>query len=69
MKTLKFKTNLKCGGCVAKVKTQLDEAKEIESWNVDLTNPDRILTVVTEPDKADVVTKILQDAGYKAELI
>lgn len=69
MKVLKFKTNLKCGGCVAKVKTQLDEVKEIKSWSVDLSSPDRILTVDTESDSAYVVTKILQDAGYNAELI
>lgn len=67
MKTLKFKTNLKCGNCVAKVKPQLDEAKEIVSWSVDLKDPERILTVeINESGDRDVVGKILAAAGYKA---
>lgn len=64
-RTLKFKTNLKCGNCVAKVKPQLDEAKEITEWTVDLKDPERILTVELEGE-ATVVEKILADAGYKA---
>lgn len=67
MKTLKFKTNLKCGNCVAKVKPQLDEVKGIVSWSVDLKDPERILTVETdESGDLDVVGKILAAAGYKA---
>lgn len=69
MKTFKLKTNLKCNNCVAKVKTQLDETKEIASWSIDLTSPDRILTVETN-DEATValVQRILQDAGYRSEI-
>lgn len=68
-KTLKFKTNLKCGNCVAKVKPQLDEAKEIIEWSVDLKSPERILIVeLTEEGNDSVVEKILADAGYKAML-
>lgn len=68
-KTLKFKTNLKCGNCVAKVKPQLDEAKEIMEWSVDLKSPERILTVeLAEEGNDSVVEKILADAGYKATL-
>lgn len=66
-RTLKFKTNLKCGNCVAKVKPQLDEVKEIVEWSVDLKNPERILTVeLDEAGDAAVVEKILAAAGYKA---
>lgn len=66
-RTLKFKTNLKCGNCVAKVKPQLDEAKEIVEWSVDLKNPERILTVeLDEAGDTAVVEKILAAAGYKA---
>ena len=45
MKTFKFKTNLKCNNCVAKVKSQLDITDEIQSWSIDLKSPDRILTI------------------------
>ena len=31
MKTFKFKTNLKCNNCVAKVKSQLDITDEIQT--------------------------------------
>lgn len=68
MEKKKFKTNLKCGNCVAKVKTQLDTADQIISWSVDLKDPNRILTVETnDPDIAAVVGKILAEAGYRSE--
>lgn len=68
-RTLKFKTNLKCGNCVAKVKPQLDEAKEIVEWSIDLKDPERILTVeLEETGDAARIEKILADAGYKATL-
>lgn len=67
MKTLKFKTNLKCGNCVAKVKSQLDEADEIVTWSVDLKSPERILTVeLEEMGDSTTIEKILAGAGYKA---
>ena len=66
-RTLKFKTNLKCGNCVTKVKPQLDEAKEVVEWSVDLKDPERILTVELEgTGDAAVVEEILAAAGYKA---
>lgn len=66
-RTLKFKTNLKCGNCVAKVKPQLDEVKEIVEWSVDLKDPERILTVeIEEAGDGGIVEKIFADAGYKA---
>lgn len=68
MEKKKFKTNLKCGNCVAKVKTQLDAADQIISWSVDLKDPNRILTVETnDPDIAAVVGEILTGAGYRSE--
>lgn len=68
-KVLKFNTNLKCGNCVAKVKSQLDEKKEITTWSVDLKHPNRLLTVeMNETGDASVVEKILSEAGYKATL-
>jgi len=69
MKTFKFKTNLKCNNCVAKVKIQLDEATEIQNWTVDLKSPDRILTVEADHEKTvELVKQILADAGYRAEV-
>ena len=66
-KILKFKTNINCGGCVAKVAPLLDQTGGIANWEVDTASPDRILTVhssgVTE---YEIVTKVNQ-AGFNAE--
>lgn len=69
MKTLKFKTNIKCGGCIAAVTPFLTKVQGIESWEVDTVNPDKILTVHTDNlDPEDVLTAI-KAAGYNAESI
>lgn len=58
-----FKTNIRCDGCIAKVKPYLDELKEVKSWSVNLASPDRVLTVEGEVDAAMIV-KALALAGY-----
>jgi copper chaperone len=68
MEQLKFKTNIKCGGCVAKVKPYLDGLKEVKSWNVDLASADRTLTIEGEIN-AELITRAIAQAGYSAEKI
>lgn len=68
MKTLKFKTNINCGGCVKAVTPALDADKRIRSWKVDTNDPDRILTVEGDIDAAEVAAKI-SSVGFKAEKI
>lgn len=68
MNTLKFKTNIKCGGCVATVKPKLDGKTEIEKWEVDLEDPDRTLSVTTDLSE-DEVRATVKDAGFQAEPI
>jgi copper chaperone CopZ len=68
METIKFKTTIKCSGCVATVTPGLNEAVGANNWQVDLQSADRVLTVNTnDKDKEKDVIKKLQDAGYKAE--
>ncbi|MDK2842294.1 MAG: copper chaperone [Anaerophaga sp.] len=67
MKTLKFKTNIKCNGCINAVTPFLDKSNNISDWSVDLESPDRILTIKTEEGDADEVKELLNEAGYKAE--
>jgi copper chaperone len=69
MNTLKFKTNVKCGGCIATVTPYLNQVKGIVSWNVDTTDPMKILTVKTEVTSAEEITAVLKTAGYQAELV
>jgi len=63
-----FKTNIKCGGCISKVRPFLDGNKNIRSWQVDLNSPDRILTIEGEIS-SELVVKIVAAAGYKADPI
>ncbi len=69
MNTLKFKTTIKCGGCIATVTPFLNKIEGISNWNVDTNSPDKILTVETETVSPDEITNILKSAGYQANLI
>lgn len=69
MEDIKFKTNINCGSCVSKVTPVLDNLEDVQKWEVDTVNPDKILTVHGENiDEADLV-KSLQKIGFKAERI
>jgi len=69
METLKFKTNIKCDGCIAKVGPVLDADSSIEKWEVDLSHPDKILTVSGERISENLIKSALKNAGYTAELL
>jgi len=64
---LKFKTNINCGGCIAKVTPSLNQTEGIEKWEVDITNPQKILTVETSTLKVDDIIQVLKKVGYNAE--
>jgi len=67
MKTQKFKTNIACGNCLAKVTPILNAEPRIKSWEVDLTSEDRILTVESEDMSAEDVFKTVIKAGFVAK--
>jgi len=68
MDALTFKTNIKCSGCIAKATPFLDQVAGKDNWEVDITNPDKILRIETEAAvSASDVIKAVTDAGYKAE--
>lgn len=67
MTTLKFKTNIKCGGCIAAVTPHLNSAETVSNWSVDIDNPNKILTVEGENlSETEVVEKVTK-AGYTLE--
>jgi copper chaperone len=68
METLQFKTNIKCGGCIAGVSPKLNADDRIQKWEVDLQSPDRILTVETDKP-ADEVAQLVREAGFTAEAV
>jgi copper chaperone len=64
----KFKTNIKCDACVAKVTPYLNESAGNGNWQVNLADPQKTLTV--ESDVAsEKIQDALQKAGYKAEQV
>lgn len=67
METLQFKTNINCGGCVAKVTPKLNETEGICHWHVDTNNPNKILTVEAENISAKEVMDAVSKAGFKIE--
>lgn len=69
METIKLKTNIKCGGCIATVTPFLNESVGAGNWQVDTQNPDKVLTVQAEAVTADTVKAAVQQAGYKAEVM
>ena len=70
MNTLKFKTNIKCSGCVATTTPYLDKAAGEKNWEVNTTDPNKVLTVSNpeEIDEKKIITAV-EAAGFKAERI
>jgi copper chaperone len=68
MKTLKFKTNIKCGGCIAAVTPFLNQAVGEGQWQVDTSVADKLLTVESEKT-GEEITQALKEAGYEGTLL
>ena len=70
METLKFKTNINCGGCIATVTPALNGLKDIQHWEVDTTDPNKILTIKAENNLTSIeVIDALKQKGYNAQYI
>lgn len=69
MKTVQFKTNIKCSGCIATVTPELNKTAGENNWEVDLQSPDKLLTVSVEESNEANIQKAVEKAGYKAEKI
>lgn len=68
MESIKFKTNLKCSGCVTKVASGLNELAGEGNWDVDLQNTPKVLTVTAQVSD-DEIKSVLEENGYEAERI
>ena len=69
MKTIELKTNIMCGSCIAKVTPSLNATVGSSNWKVDIQNPGKVLTVITEDLTEDNVIDAVKRAGYKAEKV
>jgi copper chaperone len=67
METIKFKTSVNCNNCIRAITPFLNKVNGISSWDVDLNDPARTLTVVGESIKPRQIIDALSQAGYRAE--
>lgn len=66
----KFKTNIDCGNCVAKVKPFLDKVEGMDNWSVDTDNPNKILTTeVSEQTTRQQIIDAVENVGFDIENI
>jgi len=66
-KEFKFKTNIKCGGCVSKVTPVLNEAEGICHWNVDTNSEYKVLSVHSKGITEEEIIRRVTEAGFKIE--
>jgi copper chaperone len=69
METLKFKTTIKCSGCLAKVTPFLNNENSIEKWNVNIDSPEKTLTVETNETDGEKIIEAVKKAGFQIEKI
>lgn len=68
MNILKFKTNIKCTGCLSKVSPSLNEKIGQGNWDVDIMTLKKTLTVhVPEGVTPADVVQTVKTAGFEAE--
>ena len=67
MKVLTFTSNIACNGCVSKVKPYLDVLEGLTKWQVDIENPQKILTVETDELSTEQIQEAVAKAGYRLE--
>lgn len=54
---------------MATVTPHLEKVADVDRWDVDLTSPDRILTVEASGASREEVVKAVTEAGYRAEAV
>ncbi len=68
MNKFQFKTNINCSGCVAKVTPALNKVEGIVSWDVDINNPSKTLTVeANEGVLPKTVSEAVKSVGFTIE--
>lgn len=73
MQTLRFKTSLKCNGCIDAIKLGMDTISGIKTWRVFLDVQEKTLEVDLDDSNteeiADTVAETVTKAGYSIERI
>jgi len=68
METIKFKTNIKCTGCLAQVGPSLNETVGENNWQVDLSSAEKTLSVQGDLTENEIIAAV-EEAGFTAEKI
>lgn len=63
----RFRTNIMCNGCIAKITPVLNGAAGIASWSVALDTPDRVLSVIPNGITEEEVLQLVRNAGFMIE--
>ena len=66
---MSFKTNAKCMGCLTKIEKTLQGKINREAWDLDLSDPERILRVTSGKLAAGEIVELISKAGFKIEPI
>jgi hypothetical protein len=61
-----FRTNLRCGACVAAIAPVFDADSAIKHWSVDIDSADKTLTVEGDGVEAGHVDQLLRKSGYQS---
>lgn len=61
-----FKTNINCGGCIAKVAPFFNGDKDVKKWKVNTSDPAKILTVETDSLNEAELVLLVKKAGFTA---
>ncbi|MCG8319689.1 MAG: heavy-metal-associated domain-containing protein [Cytophagales bacterium] len=67
MKKMQFKTNINCNACIKSVTPFLNELDTVDTWQVDIDNPDKILTVESGDNNRNEVMDAVNKAGFEIE--
>jgi copper chaperone len=65
MEELRFKTNLKCNGCVNIISKGFEKIHEILVFKVNLDSPDKVLEITATADVTNRVIESVKKAGYE----
>jgi len=65
----RFKTNINCSGCVAKVTPALNAVKGIQRWEVDTNVKEKILSIHPQSITRQEVIEAVKSSGFKIETI
>jgi copper chaperone CopZ len=66
METIQLKTNIKCSGCIAKATPFLNEVVGEDNWEVNIKDPNKVLTVAADKVTKNDIIKAVEKAGYTA---